>query len=439
MKPAEKNPEIFVLDNGLAVILENLPGRMSVAMGLWLPVGSRNEIKKQSGYAHFTEHMLFKGTGKRSYLDISREVDKRGGNINASTSKEVTNYYIHISSRYIQESLDVLSDMFFSSVFDAKEFETEKKVILEEIKMTEDTPDDFIFDLFFADYYGDTPMGRSIGGTIKGISRTSRDDLYDFYCRYYDTRGAVLSMAGSLWNSDSEKKDLIKSIEKLFGDERERCGDKYPPETQVVQEKSGQIVAFAHEKDLEQLHFVWALPGLPLSASGDEFMKVFTHYMGGSMSSRLVQKLREENGLCYSVGAFHSQSLDDGIWGVYVGTSAKNFPLSMELLTEEMDRILSSKEREASMEESISGIAGNFALSMESSYRVASFNAKNYLFFGKTFSLREIVSRLEMQNPEEIIRKVRDLWKDKNYHLTSLGNYSQKKISGLRKKYTISL
>lgn len=436
MPVKSENRILYTLDNGIRVVLENLPGRFSASMGIWLPVGSSNEIIKQNGYAHFTEHMLFKGTESRSYSEISRSIDKRGGHMNASTSKESTSYYIQIASKFISEGLDVLSDMFFKSVFDEKEFETEKKVILEEIKMTQDAPDDYIFDLFFQDYFGDTPYGRSIGGSLEGIERSKRDDLYDFYCRYYQTDGLVLSMAGSLWNSDSDKKKLMADINKYFNRQRENCGAPYEPE-KVQNMKEDKTLA--HKKDLSQLHFVYALPGVPYQFSGDEYMSVFTHFLGGSMSSRLVQKLREENGLCYSVGAFHSQSLNDGVWGVYAGTSTEYFSLSMELLNQEISTILKKPEYLKQIEESISGVIGSTALSMESTHRVASFNAKSVINFNRLRNVEDRISRVEKLQHDEIIDKVSDLWQGADYHISTLGNLSQNELESVRKNFPISL
>lgn len=436
MTNQKKNRLFYTLDNGIRVVLENQPGRYSAAMGIWLPVGSANEIKKQNGYAHFTEHMLFKGTKIRNYSELSRAIDRRGGHMNASTSKEVTSYYIQISSKFIHEGLDVLSDMFFNSVFDEKEFETEKKVILEEIKMTQDTPDDYVFDLFFQDYFGDTSFGRSIAGTLEGIEKSKRDDLYDFYCRYYRTKGTILSIAGNLWENETEKKNLMAAIHRYFNQKRETCSEPYPKES-IINISSAK--AWAHEKDLSQLHFVWAMPGLPYQLSGDEYLTVFTHFMGGSMSSRLVQKLREENGLCYSIGAFHSQSLENGIWGVYAGTSSEYFPYSMELLTNEIVNIFRKPDYLNQMEESITGIMGSIALSMESSQRVASFNAKSVLYFNQLRDIEEKISRIEKLDISAIIDNVAQLWNNADYHITTLGNLTEKDLKLAKEKSFISL
>ena len=185
--------EKITLGNGLTVLLENIPHRTSATVGLWLPVGSRFETKKESGFSHFVEHMLFKGTKKRHYTELSRAIDRLGGHMNASTSKEITDYYISLSGRYLPIALDVLSDMFFDSLFSKDEFESEKKVIVEELKMGEDQPDDFLFDLFYEYQVGDNSLGRPIAGKPSGIARATRDDLYAYYCTHYGPEGAVLS------------------------------------------------------------------------------------------------------------------------------------------------------------------------------------------------------------------------------------------------------
>lgn len=208
--------ESYSLDNGTRIVLENIPHRSSATMGIWIPQGSRLENSSELGYSHFTEHMLFKGTENRSYTDISKEIDRLGGYMNASTSREVTNYYITLSSKHINTGLDVLSDMYYNSVFADTEFNVEKKVIIEEIKMGEDNPDEYMFDLFYLDSYGDSPIGRNIAGTLQSITNSTRDQLDDFYQKSYGPEGSVISLAGALYNSDPAKDRLKKQLAKFF-------------------------------------------------------------------------------------------------------------------------------------------------------------------------------------------------------------------------------
>ena len=202
--------EKFELRNGLQVVLENIPYRNSATVGVWIPVGSRYENRTQMGYSHFTEHLLFKGTKRRTYKGISLEIDRLGGHMNASTSKEITNYYITLSPKFIDIALDVLSDIFFNSTMPQKEFDVEKKVILEEIKMGQDNPDDLLFDIFYQDAFGDTPLGRPIIGTLDSIENSNCDELKEYYNSQYGSKGTVLSIAGGLWSTDQELVSLKK-------------------------------------------------------------------------------------------------------------------------------------------------------------------------------------------------------------------------------------
>ncbi|RME91518.1 MAG: insulinase family protein [Candidatus Hydrogenedentota bacterium] len=414
--------EVFSLENGLTVLLENLPGRKSATAGLYNPVGSRFESEDRMGYSHFVEHMLFKGTERRTYSDISREIDRLGGYMNASTSREITSYYISISSRHLPVALDVLEDIFFHSTFPDKEFEVEKKVILEEIKMGEDSPDDFLFDCFYKDAFGDNPLGRPIAGTLDSIGQSSRNQLLDHYHDFYGSENTVLSIAGFLYETEAQKQNLISQIKKQFENQKSpsKSGFSTLDDSYTVASDKRKY----HNKDLEQAHFAYGLPGLPFDLHHEDraALQVFTHLMGGSMSSRLFRKLREERGLCYSVGTFHTSYALEGIWGVYCGTSPARLEEAVKVMLDEMEKARSGEISDEEIEESKNGIIGIKELQHESSMKRASYNAQSWLYKGQLISLEEELSAIEKVTPEEVKTIASKLWKGHTGTLTYIGS-----------------
>lgn len=419
--------ERLTLDNGLTVLLENIPHRTIATVGLWLPVGSRFEKKTEAGYSHFVEHMLFKGTQRRSYTEISRAIDRLGGYMNASTGKEMTEYYVGLSGRHLPIALDVLADMFFDSQFKKEEFASEKKVILEELKMTEDQPDDYLFEFFYENVMGNNSMGRSVGGYVSTISRCTRDALYEYYHSHYGPTGTVLSLAGALWTSPRDKKNLIAEIKRHFERHdhslRGKPGYDAPgfadPEFQA--QRTPKQKHFAHKaKDLEQVNFVLSLPGLPSDPDQPADLQVLTHYLGGTMSSRLFIELREKKGLCYSISTFHSQFLREGVWGIFCATSPEKYATAVATAIDELASLTAGIDA-GELEESKSGLKGSIELGMENSYRRASYNARSWLYYGKLYDWRDYLRRVEQVTPTSFISAAKQLWRGISPTIIGLG------------------
>ena len=440
--------ERYQLDNGLTVLLENIPHRTSATVGLWLPVGSRFERRAESGYSHFVEHMLFKGTKKRHYTEISRAVDRLGGHLNASTSKEITDYYISLSGRHLPIALDVLADMFFDSLFSRSEFESEKKVIIEELKMGEDQPDDFLFDLFYRHQIGDNSLGWPVAGHAAGIAKSTRDGLYSYYTSHYGPEGTALSLAGALYNSAAEKRELMQNIAVCFN--RTNHDLKGRPSFQsadltIPEFQTARTVKQSHlkhqSKKLEQVNFVLSLPGLRTELEQPADIPVLTHYLGGTMSSRLFVELREKKGLCYSVSTFHSQFLHEGVWGVFCASSPDKFAVAVETALGEINA-LSSGIDAGELEESKSGLKGSIELSMESAHRRASYNARMHLYHGVVRDWREYLSGVDRVTASAFLSTLRHLWRGTAPGITSLGPKlpatAQKRLANLVKQPLLS-
>ncbi|MCB1200267.1 MAG: insulinase family protein [Leptospiraceae bacterium] len=431
--------EQLELNNGLKVVLENIPHRKAAAIGITLPVGSRFESPQEMGFSHFTEHLLFKGTQKRNYREISRSLEKLGGYLNASTSRETTVYYAMIAGRHLEVSMDVLSDIFFESQLKTEEFETEKKVILEEIKMAEDDPEELVFDLFYEDAFGDTGLARPIAGTLDSISASHRDNLFDFYRGKYGTRGPVLSIAGNLWSADSAKNSVLQNVKKYFERSENTLGGC--PSMKLI-EKPAEFFCgkIRHvQKDLEQIHFLLGLPGLNVEENQKPHLNLFNNAFGGSGSSRLFTKLREENGLCYSIGSFHNSYAREGVWIISCACSPEHFLTAVDLCLQQLREVLDKGLEAHEIEESQSGFAGYLELSSESPSSRAESNARALLYLDRLVSLESKIQQIEEVNIHEVIPEMLEYWQNKTPVLTSLGplpvKSTEKKVRELFKKY----
>ncbi|HTV00409.1 MAG TPA: pitrilysin family protein, partial [Luteitalea sp.] len=309
------------LPNGVRLVTETMPHVRSVSLGVWLQRGSRHEVPEQGGIAHFIEHMLFKGTERRSAQDIAQQFDSMGGNLDAFTSKEYAGYYIKVMDEHLPRAFDILSDLVLHPAFPLDEIEREKKVILEEIKMVEDTPDDLVHELFTEQYWPDHPLGRPILGTPDTVSSFNRDVLARYFREAYVGRNLIISAAGNF-----DHASLKALVEEAFGgvpdagaDWRETAPSPRPPRIE-------------RHKDLEQSHIVIGTPGYP-QAHVDRYPSYLLNViLGGSMSSRLFQTIREQRGLAYAVFSGVSSYRDTGMLSVYAGCAAESVPEVVDLV-----------------------------------------------------------------------------------------------------------
>lgn len=433
-----KNIEEFRLDNGFRVVLENIPERISVATSVWVPIGSRLEKKTEMGYSHFVEHMLFKGTPTRTYRDISRQIERLGGDINAATSRELTRYYIKINRKFIKTAFEILSDIFFNSEFPRNEFETEKKVILEELKMGEDSPDEYLFESFYKNLFGKETLGQPIAGTEGSISKSTQKKLFNFYQRNYGTQNSVLSISGGLWKGYAEKKAFIALLRNYF--DISSSSLQGLASLELLTKKETLTHGIFHErKNLEQLHFAIGLPGVSLRKENSADIAIFSQLMGGSMSSRLFRKLREEHGFCYSVSAFQAGYYNEGLWGVYVGTSPAYLEKAFAVLMEELKIALRGEIPEVEVEEAKSGLASYIELSMETPMRRAIYNANSLFFYGRLRDWRERVTEIENTTADIVWQTVQDLWRGEKFNFTSLGSPTANQIKKTIGKYDFQL
>jgi predicted Zn-dependent peptidase len=322
------------LANGFRIVSENMPGLKSAAIGIWIGAGGRHERIEQNGIAHFLEHMAFKGTKTRSALQIAEAIEDVGGYINAYTSREVTAYYARVLENDVPLAIDVISDIVLNPVFDPAEIEVERGVILQEIGQAHDTPDDVIFDWLQEESYRDQPLGRTILGPTERVSSFSRDDLSDFVGEHYGPGQMILSAAGAV-----DHDVLVRTAEALFGHLKAKPIGKVLPARFV----GGEM---RKTKTLEQAHFALAMESPGYRDDAIYIAQIYASVLGGGMSSRLFQEVRESRGLCYTIFAQAGAYSDTGMTTVYAGTSADQIGELANITIDEMKRAASDMNPE---------------------------------------------------------------------------------------------
>ena len=318
---------VTTLDNGFRIVSEQMSGLKSASVGIWINTGGRNETSKQNGIAHFLEHMAFKGTQSRSALDIAQEIENVGGYINAYTSKEMTAYYARVLENDVPLAIDVISDILLNPIFDQRELETERGVILQEIGQSLDTPDDVIFDWLQEAAFPDQPLGRTILGPSELVKNFSREDLLEFVSEQYGPEQMVLSAAGSV---DHEK--IVSQVKLLF--------DKKEPISKAAMISSKYNGGEKQvDKNLEQAHFALAFEAPGYRDETIYTSQIYSIALGGGMSSRLFQEIREKRGLCYTIFAQGGAYSDTGLLTIYSGTSADSLKDLSDITISEMKRM----------------------------------------------------------------------------------------------------
>ncbi|AXI39793.1 peptidase M16 [Bacillaceae bacterium ZC4] len=387
----------YTCQNGVRIILESIPTVRSVAIGVWIGTGSRNETKETNGISHFLEHMFFKGTEKRTAREIAEAFDKIGGQVNAFTSKEYTCYYAKVLDEHANYALEVLADMFFNSVFEEEELNKERNVVLEEIKMYEDTPDDIVHDLLSQAAFGDHPLGYPILGIEKTLSSFTGDALKSYMEKYYTPDNIVISVAGNVQES------FIQEVEKWFGNFKSSHKKEKYKEPVFLDQK------IAKKKETEQAHLCIGFKGLRVGHDDIYSLIVLNNILGGSMSSRLFQEVREEKGLAYSIFSYHTSYEDSGVLTIYGGTGRNQLNILFETIFQTIEKLKKSGITEKELMHSKEQIKGNLMLSLESTNARMSRNGKNELLLGKHRSLDEIietVNRVDIMSVNELIQHI---------------------------------
>lgn len=381
----------YTCQNGLRIVSEHIPHFRSVAVGVFVNTGSRDERPEENGITHFIEHLLFKGTKTRSAKDIAREFDRIGGDLNAYTSKEYTCYYAKVLDHHAPLAVEVLADMFFNSVMDPLEIDKERLVVKEEISMTEDMADDDVHEQLWRVMYPDNAIGAPILGTAETLDRFSRQQILDYMERHYTPANTVISVAGHI---DAK---LLTQIEALFGSfERKSPGNAHVLPTFVP----GQSIK---HKETEQAHICLGYPGLSLQDDRLFALAVLNNIIGGSMSSRLFQEIREDRGLAYSVYSYHSAYSDHGTLAIYGGTAEHQVGEVEELIRASLQRMREGDISNVEITDSREQLKGNLLLGLESTGSRMSRNGKYELLHGKHQSADDIIRLIDAVERKHVL------------------------------------
>jgi predicted Zn-dependent peptidase len=407
------------LDNGIPVVMESIKNVRSVALGVWVKVGSRYEAPTENGISHFLEHMFFKGTKKRSPKDIAVEIDSMGGDLNAFTSRENTAFYIKVLDEYLEKGVDLLSDIFVHSTFPEDELAKEKKIIKEEIKMVEDTPDDYIHDLFNQTIWGSEGLGQSILGRRDTIASFTREDLIRHISKYYGTRDIVISCAGKF-----QPARLMGLLREHFGSLRRGSEPKkgLPPEFR------SDVKVYA--KDISEAHICIGVPSVPQTSEDRYALFVLNTLLGGGVSSRLFQEIRENRGLAYSVYSYTSMYIDTGLWGIYAGVSKKRIREVAEVIIREMLSLKDSLTEEE-LDKAKRHLKGNMILGLESTNSRMNNIARQEIYFGRYISPDEISRAVEVVSLKQLKELSERLVTKKFLSITAYGPLQQDVLDGI--------
>lgn len=380
------------LNNGIRIVAEEIKYVNSVSIGIWVKVGSRYEDMNNNGVSHFIEHMLFKGTKKRTAKEIANSIDKIGGQINAFTAKECTCFYAKVLDTHFDIALDVLADMFLSSSFSETEIEKEKGVVLEEISMYEDSPEDLVHDIFTQSVWAENPLGMPILGTEDTLKELKRKDIIDYFDINYTPENIVVSVVGNF-----KEKYILDEIEKFFSDYKPARIDR------KIIDKPAFVPNYKHKKkDTEQAHLCMGFNGIELGNKFTYPLLVMNNIFGGSMSSRLFQKIREEKGLAYSVFSYPSAYTDCGILSIYAGMKPNQLDFVIELINEEIRGIKEKGITENELYDSKEQIKGSYILGLEStSGRMISIG-KSELLLDRIYSPKEITEFIDAVTMDDI-------------------------------------
>jgi predicted Zn-dependent peptidase len=400
-----------VLDNGVRLLTERMTQVRSVSIGVWLTRGSRHESAERGGIAHFVEHMLFKGTATRSAEDIAQAIDSIGGQLDAFTAKEYASYYIKVLDEHLPLALDILSDIIMNPAFSEEDIQREKKVVVEEIKMVEDTPDDLVHELFTQGFWQDHPLGRPILGTRETVESFGVELLRDYFRRAYTARNLIVSAVGHL--DHGRVRELVE--QKFSG---------VPATGELLSEQAPTVAPkiVIRNKELEQSHICIGVSSYPQNHEDRYSSYVLNTLLGGSMSSRLFQNVREKRGLAYAVFSGLSAYRDAGSFTVYAGCANEVVGDVIDLVVDELRGVKQALVSGAELQRSKDHLKGSLMLSLENTASRMSHLARQEIYFDRQFGLDETLQGIERVTADDVQRVAADLFRNGSLAATVLGH-----------------
>lgn len=419
MNPPVSTVSRHILPSGLTVLVETLPYVRSVSLGYYLRSGSAVESEEHGGASHFLEHLVFKATARRSTADIAQVIDILGGEVDAFTGKEYTSFYAHVLDEQVGTALDLLTDIVVSPRFSDEDLEMERGVILEEIRMVEDTPDDLVHEIFVTSFWPDHPLGRPILGTEETVNRLSREQIIAHYNETFHPSNMIFCASGNV-----RPEQVIPFLERSFPSDAKVSAlrDWAPPNPK-------QHVILREKRELEQVHLCLGSRGFPQQGQERYAAALFNTVLGGGMSSRLFQRIREKEGLVYTVMSYHNGYLHGGYEAVYAACAPKNLKRVLNLTLDEMRRI---KQEGATKEELAAAklhLKGSILLSLESTVSRMSGIARQEYYFGRQFSADEIIEQIDAVTLDSLQQVAQTIVDPSSLSLTLLGNLKSPGIS----------
>uniref|UniRef100_Q01QF8 Peptidase M16 domain protein n=1 Tax=Solibacter usitatus (strain Ellin6076) TaxID=234267 RepID=Q01QF8_SOLUE len=411
--------EMTTLANGVRVITEAMQHVRSVSVGIWIGAGSRRETTEQNGISHFIEHMLFKGTTTRSAEDIARAVDALGGNLDAFTAKELVCFNTKVLDQHLSQAFEVLADLVLNPMFREEDIEKEKGVILEEIKMEADSPDYLVHEIFSSNFWKDHPLGKPILGTPQSVRRFDSTMIRDFYRSVYSPANMVVTAAGHMTHEG-----LTALVQQYFASLPP--GPAAPPD---LQPSTHARIALRNKKSLEQVHLCLGVPSYPLPHEERFACYVLNTLLGGGMSSRLFQNIRERQGLAYAVFSELNPYRDTGCLSIYAGTSAESARQVVESITTEFRQLKGDRVGDEELRRAKDHLKGSLMLGLESTASRMSNLARQEMYFGRFFTLDELVESIEAVTAEDVRRIAQTFFDSRQIALTILGNLENFRIT----------
>lgn len=388
------------LENGVRVVCEKIPYLRSVSIGIWVGTGSRNESQSNNGISHFIEHMLFKGTDNKSAREIADSIDSIGGQLNAFTGKECTCYYTKTLDSHADIALDVLSDMFFNSRFEEKDIEVEKKVILEEIGMYEDSPEELVHDILSETVWEDNSLGLPILGTRETLLNINKDKIKAYINERYLPQNTVIAVAGNF-----EEDRIIDVIKKKFGGWNASGKD-----SKTIEDAKFKVNSKIKVKDTEQIHICMGFEGVAHGSDELYPLLAVNNVLGGGMSSRMFQKIREEKGLVYSIYSYPSSYKNAGLFTIYAGMNAEHLEKVVELIIKEIKILLKEGLSKDELEKSKEQLKGSYILGLESTSSRMNSMGKSEVLMDRIYTPDEILKKIDAVNQESVERVIKQIF-----------------------------
>jgi len=416
----KENIQTTTLENGLIVLTDKMPDVRSASLAFWFKTGSRHEPEELNGISHFIEHAVFKGTEKRSALEIAVEIDRLGGNFDAFTSHESVGFGLKVVDKQLPQAFDLLADMLTNARFDEKELRRERRVIVEEMKMVEDTPEEFLGEIFQQNFFPDHALGLPIEGTRKTVRRFNRETAANFHARIFQPKNLVIAAAGNVAHAE-----IVRLANRIFSSNKSSTEN---PKSKIQNPQIAAPILVQKKRELEQAHLIIASPWIESKSEKRYAAHLLESIFGSGTSSRLWQTVREKRGLAYSVGASGVSFEDCGVFSIFAATSPEKLVEVIDLSISEIRKIKKSGVSDEELKLAKDQAVASILLGLEDSGARAGNLAQQAITFGKTIALEETLNKIEAVSAEDVQQLANEFFQTEKIALAALGNLKNLKI-----------